>query len=222
MFSNTLTKLSLIPPCLFPDGKTLLEKWMYLMPCRHFQGNCRESHHPSLLPASHRTGSSLPAPDVSRAVMPWGSLGHGCGFDVGLGDRIWPCRGLSWHRDMAGVLCVSCFPPVVLQPGRPHGLSPSLCHLEHLRKWLWTSPYESYLDPVSTRGNHDVEISLCFRSYGWAPREQEPAQAVCSGLHQPRLGHRRRHFILVRILDYQLVQLFIAIYENWWCFFLFR
>lgn len=54
------------------------------------------------------------------------------GSDVGLGDRIWPCQGLSWHGDVAGALCVSRFPPVVPQPGQPHGLGPSLCHLEHL------------------------------------------------------------------------------------------
>lgn len=79
MFSNTLTKLSLIPPCLFPDGKTLLEKWMYLMPCRHFQGNCRESHHPSLLPASHRMGSS---------------------FQLWVWAGLW-CHGDLWGMDVA-------------------------------------------------------------------------------------------------------------------------
>lgn len=145
-------------------------------------------------------------------MMPWGALGHGWRLCCGAGwqdpalTRAELARGRVW-----GSVCVSCFPPAVLPPGRPCGLSPSLCHLQHLRKSLWTSRYESYLDPVSASGNHGMEISLCFRSYGWAPREQEPARAGCSGPHELCLGHRRRHFVLVHILDYQLVHLCTAI-----------
>lgn len=222
MFSNTLTKLSLIPPCLFPDGKTLLEKWMYLMPCRHFQRNWGESHHPSLLPASHRMGPSLPAPCVSGAVVPWGALGHGWWLRCGAGgqDLALPraelARGCGW-----GSVCVafpSCGSPAWPAPwARPQPVPSGASLKMALDISLWIIPRSCFC-----QGKSWLEISLCFRSCGWAPREQEPAQAVCSGLHEPRLGHRRCHFVLVHIPDYQLVQLFIAIHENWWCFFLFR
>lgn len=177
MFSDMLTKLSLIPLCLFPDGKTTPEKRMFLMTCSHFQRNWREA---TTLPCSQLWAG---VPWVT-AAGPWMvALMWGWGQDLTL-LRAGLAQGRGW-----GSVCVtnsSCGSPAWPAPWA----QPSLCHLEHLRKSLWTRRYESCLDPVSGSGNHNMEIRLCFRSHGWALREQQPAWAVCSGLHQPCLGHR--------------------------------
>lgn len=128
------------------------------------------------------------------------------GSDVGLGEGSGPAKGRAGPGMWLG-LCVCHISLLWFS-------IPSLCHLEHPQKSLWTSRYESYLDPVSASGNHHMEIRLGFRSCGWALREQEPAQAVCSGLHELCLGLRHCCFVLVHILGYQLVHLCIAIYEN--------
>lgn len=127
LFSNTLARLSRIPPSHFPDGKTMLQKWTYLMPYRHFQRNWKENHHPPLLPVNHRTWFLPSQPLVWAELHVWeqgwgalGSTGAGMrGSNVELGARIRPRRGASWHGDVSGVACVmfpSCGSPCLDSP----------------------------------------------------------------------------------------------------------
>lgn len=117
------------------------------------------NHHPSLLPVS--TGRVLPS-----LLRVWAGLGSPGSWMVAL---MWgwvkdlALLGQSWHGDVAGALCVSHFPPVVLQPQPvPSGASSKIA----LDIPLWIIPRSCFCQWKSPHGNQAGLQELWLGSEG--------------------------------------------------------